>query len=57
MTCYLIDLDGTLLVDAHAVDGAAEFICELNRRKAEYLLITNGSANAPKTMAGNIFSR
>ena len=54
MTCYLIDLDGTLLVDAHAVDGAAEFICELNRRKAEYLLITNGSANAPKTIKNRL---
>jgi HAD superfamily hydrolase (TIGR01450 family) len=51
MICYLIDLDGTLLVDSHAVNGAVEFISELNRRGREYLLITNGSTNAPETLS------
>lgn len=51
MTCYLIDLDGTLLVDGHAVNGAMEFVDELNRRGEEYLLITNGSAKEPEKLA------
>lgn len=51
MTCYLIDLDGTLLVDSHAVNEAAEFIGALNQRGEEYLLLTNGSANSPEVLS------
>lgn len=55
MTCYLIDLDGTLLVDSHEVNGAADFIEELIGRKQEFLLITNGSVNSPEKLSHMLF--
>jgi HAD superfamily hydrolase (TIGR01450 family) len=47
---YLIDIDGTLLVENKANRGAIAFIDELQNRSIEYLLMTN-SIRSPRSIA------
>ena len=43
VSCWLTDMDGVLVHELHAIDGAAEFIEELRRHDRRFLVLTNNS--------------
>ena len=38
---FLMDMDGVLVHEEHIIPGAAEFIAELTRRRANFVVVTN----------------
>ncbi|WP_031464719.1 HAD-IIA family hydrolase [Sciscionella sediminilitoris] len=40
---YLMDMDGVLVHEEHAIPGAVEFIAELTEQRVPYMLLTNNS--------------
>ena len=40
---WLIDMDGVLVRDEHAIPGADRFLARLRERGAPFLLLTNNS--------------
>jgi len=43
---FLLDLDGTLILGNSVLNGAIEFIRELNNRKKKFLILTNNSSKS-----------
>lgn len=41
--CWLTDMDGVLVHEQHAIDGAAEFIAALQKYQRRFLVLTNNS--------------
>jgi len=47
--CFLLDLDGTLILDNHLLSGARELLSTIHRRGLRYCLITNNSSKSKRT--------
>lgn len=52
----LLDAYGVLVNDAGGLPGAAELICELNRRQKPYYLLTNDASKLPSTASERFLS-
>lgn len=53
---WLIDMDGVLVTEEHAVPGAAEFLQRLTERQRRYLVLTNNSIFTPRDLAARLRS-
>jgi len=49
-THWLCDLDGVLIKDDHAIDGAASFLERLSETGKSYLVLTNNSLYSPEEL-------
>jgi len=52
--CWLIDMDGVLVHEDHALPGAAEFLARLAERKRRFLVLTNNSIFTPRDLAARL---
>ena len=52
--CWLIDMDGVLVREDHALPGAADFIARLVERRRRFLVLTNNSIFAPRDLAARL---
>ncbi|HEY2260745.1 MAG TPA: HAD-IIA family hydrolase [Solirubrobacteraceae bacterium] len=51
---WLMDMDGVLVREEHAVAGADEFIGALREREVPFLLLTNNSIYTPRDLAARL---
>ncbi len=51
ITNYLIDMDGVLVHEEHAIPGADEFLQGLQRAGKRFLILTNNSIYTPRDLA------
>ncbi|HEX4098592.1 MAG TPA: HAD-IIA family hydrolase [Caulobacteraceae bacterium] len=52
--CWLIDMDGVLVHEGHALPGAAEFLARLAERERRFLVLTNNSIFTPRDLAARL---
>jgi NagD protein len=52
--CWLIDMDGVLVHEGHALPGAAEFLSRLAERGRRFLVLTNNSIFTPRDLAARL---
>jgi NagD protein len=52
--CWLIDMDGVLVHESHALPGAAEFLARLAERGRRFLVLTNNSIFTPRDLAARL---
>ena len=52
--CWLIDMDGVLVREDHAIPGAAEFLQRLAERGRRFLVLTNNSIFTPRDLAARL---
>ena len=52
--CWLIDMDGVLVHEGHALPGAKEFLARLAERKRRFLVLTNNSIFTPRDLAARL---
>ncbi|MDO8143475.1 MULTISPECIES: HAD-IIA family hydrolase [unclassified Isoptericola] len=52
--CWLTDMDGVLVHEGEAIDGAAEFIDALREKKRRFLVLTNNSIFTPRDLAARL---
>ena len=52
--CWLIDMDGVLVREDHAIPGAAEFLARLAERGRRFLVLTNNSIFTPRDLAARL---
>ena len=52
--CWLIDMDGVLVHEGHALHGAAAFLARLAERKRRFLVLTNNSIFTPRDLAARL---
>lgn len=46
--CFLLDMDGTIYLGNDLIDGAKEFLEELQRQNKRYIFLTNNSSKSKK---------
>ncbi|GAB3047685.1 TIGR01457 family HAD-type hydrolase [Virgibacillus ainsalahensis] len=51
---YLIDLDGTMYQGINPIDGAADFVDALHRKKIPYLFVTNNSSATQEKVSSKL---
>jgi NagD protein len=51
---WLMDMDGVLVQEEHAVPGADEFIARLRARRIRFLVLTNNSIYTPRDLAARL---
>lgn len=47
--CFLLDMDGTIYLGNDLIDGAKEFLEELQRQNKRYIFLTNNSSKSKKS--------
>ena len=52
--CWLIDMDGVLVHEGHALPGAADFLARLVERQRRFLVLTNNSIFTPRDLAARL---
>ena len=52
--CWLIDMDGVLVHEGHALPGASDFIARLAERGRRFLVLTNNSIFTPRDLAARL---
>ena len=52
--CWLIDMDGVLVHEGHALPGAADFLARLIERQRRFLILTNNSIFTPRDLAARL---
>jgi NagD protein len=52
--CWLIDMDGVLVHEGHALPGAADFLARLKERGRRFLVLTNNSIRTPRDLAARL---
>ena len=52
--CWLIDMDGVLVHEGHALPGASEFLARLVERRRRFLVLTNNSIFTPRDLAARL---
>ena len=52
--CWLTDMDGVLVREAHALPGAADFLQRLVEKKRPFLVLTNNSIFTPRDLAARL---
>jgi NagD protein len=53
---WLVDMDGVLVTEEHALPGSAEFLQRLAERQRRYLVLTNNSIFTPRDLAARLAS-
>lgn len=51
---YLMDMDGVLISEEHAVPGAAEWVARLRERQIPFLVLTNNSIYTPRDLSARL---
>src|SRR6201985_3368755 len=51
---WLMDMDGVLVHEEHAIPGADEFVARLRRRGVRFLVLTNNSIYTPRDLAARL---
>ena len=51
---WLMDMDGVLVREEHAIPGADEFIARLRARKIPFLVLTNNSIYTQRDLAARL---
>ncbi|OIJ12570.1 HAD family hydrolase [Anaerobacillus alkalilacustris] len=46
--CFLLDMDGTIYLDNHLIDGALDFLQNLELNQKQYIFLTNNSSENKK---------
>jgi NagD protein len=52
--CWLIDMDGVLMHEGHALPGAADFLARLVERGRRFLVLTNNSIFTPRDLSARL---
>ncbi len=52
--CWLIDMDGVLMHEGHALPGAADFLARLIERGRRFLVLTNNSIFTPRDLSARL---
>jgi NagD protein len=52
--CWLIDMDGVLVHEGHALPGAGDFLARLTQRERRFLVLTNNSIFTPRDLAARL---
>jgi NagD protein len=52
--CWLIDMDGVLMHEGHALPGAVDFLARLVERGRRFLVLTNNSIFTPRDLAARL---
>ena len=52
--CWLIDMDGVLVHEGHALPGAVDFLARLVERGRRFLVLTNNSIFTPRDLAARL---
>jgi len=52
--CWLIDMDGVLVHEGHALPGAAAFLARLAERQRRFLVLTNNSIFTPRDLSARL---
>jgi len=52
--CWLIDMDGVLVHEGHALPGAADFLARLVERNRRFLVLTNNSIFTARDLAARL---
>jgi NagD protein len=55
-TAWLIDMDGVLVREEHAIDGAARFLACLRERGTPFLVLTNNSIYSRRDLAARLLT-
>jgi NagD protein len=50
----LLDMDGVLVHEEHAIDGAAEFVDDLRERDVPFMVLTNNSIYTPRDLSARL---
>jgi NagD protein len=50
----LLDMDGVLVHEEHAIDGAAEFVDDLRKRDVPFMVLTNNSIYTPRDLSARL---
>ena len=53
---YLMDMDGVLISEEHAVPGAGDWIARLRERQMPFLVLTNNSIYTPRDLSARLRS-
>ena len=56
ITAWLMDMDGVLVTEEHAVPGAAEWLALLKARDLPFLVLTNNSMYTPRDLSARLRS-
>lgn len=48
ITCFALDMDGTIYLGEQWIEGALDFLCEVERVGKTYYFLTNNSSKSPK---------
>jgi NagD protein len=51
---YLMDMDGVLVQEEHAIPGAEEFVAQLRAREIPFLVLTNNSIYTPRDLSARL---
>src|SRR4051795_12239477 len=51
---WLMDMDGVLVSEEHAIPGAAAFLARLRERERPFLVLTNNSIYTPRDLAARL---
>ncbi len=54
ITAWLSDMDGVLVHEGHAIEGAAEFLNGLQEREMPFLVLTNNSIYTPRDLSARL---
>ncbi len=54
ITTWLTDMDGVLVHEEHAIDGAADFVAALKDSGVEYMVLTNNSIYTPRDLCARL---
>ncbi len=54
ITTWLTDMDGVLVHEEHAIDGAADFVAALKESGVEYMVLTNNSIYTPRDLRARL---
>jgi NagD protein len=52
--CWLIDMDGVLVHEGHALPGAADFLARLAEKGRRFLVLTNNSIFTPRDLSARL---
>ncbi|MEH6780849.1 MAG: HAD-IIA family hydrolase [Rhodoglobus sp.] len=54
--CWLTDMDGVLVQEQHAIEGASQFLTELERLDRPYLVLTNNSIYSRRDLRARLLT-
>ena len=54
ITAWLSDMDGVLVHEGHALDGAKEFLQTLEKKEIPFLVLTNNSIYTPRDLSARL---